>query len=109
MYSCFRHLSYIFGSLIDCLLQLHGGRYVCRNCAWSHSRPARRNCPGVKDRTDPCVHLGETIGMKNCPSCKGAVKIKIFACELHGQATMQKRVGGCACCLSCGDYQGVSE
>lgn len=52
----------------------------------------------------PCVHLGESTGETvGCPSCRGSVKLKLFACAIHGQCTTGKKVAGVACC-PCAEY-----
>lgn len=53
-----------------------------------------------------CVHLGEpTGGRVACPSCRGRVQLKLFACAVHGSCTPLKKAPGVACCVGCSDYQ----
>jgi hypothetical protein len=28
----------------------------------------------------PCQHLGEQVGLRDCPGCRGRVQVKVFAC-----------------------------
>lgn len=51
-----------------------------------------------------CVHRGEATGLRKCPSCKGSVKVKIFACAIHGECTLAKPLEGVACCGGCKDF-----
>ena len=54
----------------------------------------------------PCIHLGSQIDSVKCPSCRGSVTLKVFACEVHGRCTIQKRVDTeTACCSACSDYE----
>ncbi len=54
----------------------------------------------------PCRHLGGATGeLVACPSCKGAVQLKTFACAVHGSCTPAKRAPGTACCVGCGQYE----
>jgi len=43
-----------------------------------------------------CVHLGEVIRLEDCPTCKGTVKQKIYACKLFVETTLSQ----CAFCVS---------
>lgn len=54
----------------------------------------------------PCVHLGGPTGdLIDCPSCTGAVKLKAFACDVHGRCTIARRAPGVACCAGCPDRE----
>lgn len=48
---------------------------------------------------DPCFHLGDQTGMRDCRTCRGAVKLKVFACAhpLHDETTIAQ-------CRTCPDY-----
>jgi hypothetical protein len=53
----------------------------------------------------PCRHAGpETGETAECPSCKGAVRVKLLSCAVHGKRTALKPLPGVACCQGCGDY-----
>lgn len=46
-----------------------------------------------------CKHLGaETGELITCPSCRGNVQLKTFACARYGKCTVRKWVSGVACC-----------
>lgn len=51
-----------------------------------------------------CSHLGEERRREPCETCCGKVLLKIFACELRGECTIERPLAGVACCSGCGDY-----
>lgn len=54
-----------------------------------------------------CGHLGGATGKTvGCVSCGGSVKLKLFACAVHGECTPEKAVTGVACCAGCPDHTG---
>lgn len=55
-------------------------------------------------RAEPCRHLGETVSEEPCPTCKGAVRVKVFECALHGKCTKALQISSLACCQACRDY-----
>lgn len=59
-----------------------------------------------KEITGPCQHLGEKVGTRECESCKGKTRIKLFACAVYGQCSIAKKLDGIACCDNgrCPDY-----
>ena len=52
----------------------------------------------------PCVHLGKENGRIECPACRGTVKIKTFACDVHGKCTLGKSLDDVACCVGCDEF-----
>lgn len=58
---------------------------------------------------EPCIHLGEETGRIECPSCSGTVRVKTFACEIHGECTLSKALNELACCAGCAEYQIVDR
>lgn len=54
----------------------------------------------------PCRWLGEATGrFVTCPTCRGVVKLKLFACEVFGSCTLSERVEGVDCCdAQCDGY-----
>jgi len=57
--------------------------------------------PPEPEPLPPCLHLGAPTGESvACPSCQGSVSLKLFACAVHGTATLAKRVDGYGCCDS---------
>lgn len=73
--------------------------------AWDAQRPTVRQ-PEKKVNKKTCRHAGDVLRTELCKKCGGSVKIKVFACELHGECSMQKEIQGIACCAKCPDYQG---
>jgi hypothetical protein len=73
---------------------------MCLVCPlWQQAPPAhfRPPPPGGPPRPrGPCMHLGEPVGWRDCPSCGGSVRLKVFACAhpAHGEATL----GECGQC-----------
>lgn len=61
-----------------------------------------RDCDGA-NANRLCIHRGEAIRSELCPSCAGSVKVKVFACAIHGECEMGgklkhlKRCGVGAC------------
>jgi predicted O-methyltransferase YrrM len=51
-------------------------------------------------REGPCFHLGPAIGMRDCGSCGGSVRVKVFGCHhlLHQETTVAQ-------CRPCPDYE----
>ena len=69
-------------------------------------RQAAEELPGTgfigEDRSRSraaCRHLGAETGQRECASCGGRVRIKVFACRhpRHGETTLSE-------CLRCADY-----
>src|SRR5262249_8463570 len=84
-------------------------REDCPQCRRYHTDPAyRRLCDGlsaiVNRRQIPCRYLGSEVRRQTCPTCRGTVELKVFACALHGECTLGKALPGVACCAQCSDY-----
>lgn len=77
---------------------------VCRACGyWRQPPPAAfRPFPPVPSRTaqGPCFFLGEQTGLRDCPSCRGTVRLKVFACDhpRHRETTLAE-------CKLCPDFE----
>lgn len=65
----------------------------------------KRRTQKPRDVSQPCVHRGNELRTTECESCNGRVLLKVFACEVHGECTVQRRVGETAVCLNCHEYQ----
>lgn len=74
--------------------------------------PAGTGTPAPKARVQrpPCVHLGEPVlgpdgepVMRDCPTCTGTVRLKVFGCDhpAHGETTMRQ-------CRECPDYEAAA-
>lgn len=58
----------------------------------------------------PCVHLGDYTGdRETCGTCPGNVRIKLYACAVHGKASLVKKLGDTACCATCPSYDPKSK
>ena len=54
--------------------------------------------------TRPCRHLNAELREEACPSCRGAVRLKVFVCPLHTECTPVRAIESLACCATCTDY-----
>jgi hypothetical protein len=74
---------------------------VCMVCDyWRESPPAEyRPFPPPKPR-GPCVYLGGLTRLRECPGCRGTVKVKVYACghPAHGETTLAE-------CTACRDFE----
>lgn len=50
-----------------------------------------------------CTHRGDHIDDAPCKTCKGSVRIKVFACSVHGSCVIDRAVDGHTRCAGCGD------
>ena len=58
----------------------------------------------MPSQTTGCVNRGEESGESDCATCKGSVRIKLFACTVHGQCHRSPRVvAGVKSCIGCAD------
>src|SRR5262245_1274008 len=88
---------------------------LCRgvNCDAATSLEYRRAWDGLppsweeRRRTNfPCVSRGGPTGeVRDCPSCGGRVRLKLLACDRHGNCTAERRAEGVAWCPTCADYR----
>lgn len=60
-------------------------------------------------RESPCLHRGEVVGEVECSSCKGRVRIKVFACAVHGDCTIRRVPGDRSDCDSCDEYSAATN
>jgi hypothetical protein len=77
---------------------------MCRIC------PLWKEVPPVQFRKFPpdpppkprgrCLYLGAAVGWRECPSCRGSVRIKVFACShpRHRETTLAE-------CAECPDHE----
>jgi hypothetical protein len=56
-------------------------------------------------KPDPCPALGAPTGeTARCPTCRGVVHLKVFACGVFGACTLGTRAPGVkGCCEGCGE------
>jgi hypothetical protein len=86
----------------------------CRLCWLYHYDPAYRELwDALTPRADrpagsatraPCKHLGPEVRRQRCPTCRGAVELRLFACPLHTECTFATALPGIACCTNCPDH-----
>jgi hypothetical protein len=75
----------------------------CRLCWLYHHDPDYRACWDGQAAA-PCRHLGAPTGEAvACPSCRGSVELKLFACAVHGRCTPARPAPAVACCATCAD------
>lgn len=78
---------------------------ICRICDfWQEPAPARFRpfdpFGRHRRRTGPCFHQGDQVDWKECVTCGGHVRIKVFQCShmAHERTTIEE-------CRFCGDYE----
>lgn len=88
---------------MNCLFVSDGAAaFRCIECGRACPVLARRVC--VKPRGD-CLHRGEQTGVRDCASCGGNVRIKLFGCSVHSECTVAKQLDGVPCCASCNEFE----
>ncbi len=75
----------------------------CRLCWLYHNDPVYREFwGGPPVEAISCRHRGGEVGRELCPSCKGHVEVKKFACAVHGTCTQARRLPSVpGCCQGC--------
>lgn len=77
---------------------------MCRLCEFRTKPPPETFRPFPPRRrggnNEPCFYRGDHAGLTECQTCRGAVKLKTFACRhpLHTQVTLRE-------CESCVDFE----
>src|SRR5262245_12753002 len=71
-----------------CQLFHHDRRY---RALWS-------DAPSQGHAVMSCSHLGPKIREKPCETCLGTIRLKVFACSLHGECTLAQ-------CNTCADHR----
>ncbi len=97
--------------MMDCAFIPFGsvGRWTCPRCnvptplGRIYEKPPRRTC-SIIAAIETCVARRKTIGFQLCETCNGNVRIKTFACDIHGKCTLKKQLPGIACCATCKDF-----
>ena len=92
--------------LCDYIQQLDG-TFLCSVCGDKAKRLTRRHCgkPSIHNTGD-CQLRGSDLRLQECDTCTGKQRIKVFACVLHRECTIGKKLPGIACCApgQCADY-----
>jgi hypothetical protein len=74
--------------------------------AWEQGQgPGQAPAAPRRPPRQPCVSLGELLRTEACPACQGVVRLKVFACALHQECTLARRLPDAACCQECLDYR----
>lgn len=102
----------------DCVFVENGtaddGRfaYVCPSCGkpFRHRRKVdpseiTRACTGPDRNTIPCIHKGPELRQQKCSTCSGNVRLKVFACALLKECTVEHLLPGIQGCLKCQSYK----
>lgn len=93
---------------------------VCDLCRldWPDASPPTKPTPALRrllsacapnPSNNPCRHRGPATRRAGCPTCKGSVQLKIFACALHGECTPVTSLGDLPCCAGCNDYDSLDQ
>jgi hypothetical protein len=67
--------------------------------------PIKEISTPLNDVSIPCIHRGKQTRLQLCATCNGRVQVRVFACSIHQECTMVKRVDNLAVCQTCKDYQ----
>ena len=55
------------------------------------------------DQLLACIHRGAELRQEPCESCGGGVRIKVFACTVHGECQLDDKIAGVKFCGTCGE------
>lgn len=91
--------------MIDCDFQ--NDAMTCPRCGYqAKARDVHRNCSAIKAANpSACLHRGKATGrVQTCETCQGNVRVKVFACELHGECTISRQVDSLPVCHTCPDW-----
>lgn len=61
--------------------------------------------PVITETQVGCQHLGQPLRYESCPTCSGNVRLKVFACSVHGTCQLTQRLAGVHSCDGCRDHQ----
>ena len=74
---------------------------ICKLCRfWQEPAPERFRPFSADGHAGPCIYLRQEAGLRDCPTCRGSVRQKLFACghPLHKQTTLRD-------CQRCADFE----
>lgn len=80
------------------------GTMVCPRCGDKRQESVIRVCddsPRIPVPVVACIHRGEEIARRPCPSCRGGELVKVFECEVQGECSIGKTIEDVACCATC--------
>jgi hypothetical protein len=78
---------------------------ICAVCSYWREPPPADFRPVVMTKPrGPCKSLGPQTGLRECASCGGRVRVKVYACShpRHGETTLAE-------CIRCEDHAPRSE
>jgi hypothetical protein len=53
------------------------------------------------DQLLACIHRGPERRQEPCPACSAGTRIKIFACDVHGECQLEDKIAGVKSCGDC--------
>jgi hypothetical protein len=71
---------------------------------WEQGDTSEQKLLSTERLKSPCRHRGEQSRMIECPGCRGAVRLKVFACAIHGECVLAGNVDPYATCVTCLEY-----
>jgi DNA-directed RNA polymerase subunit RPC12/RpoP len=94
----------------DCVLvQIEPELARCSRCGREvRSKKPAGSLRAVCEAGD-CTHLGDELRRVECPTCYGRVQVKVRACHVHVECTVQKQLDGVARCATCPDWAAASD
>jgi hypothetical protein len=63
-------------------------------------RPEAASYPPL-DQLLACIHRGPELRQEPCESCGAGVRIKVFACAIHGECQLDDKIAGLKACGGC--------
>lgn len=80
---------------------------ICKQCSLADHEPADLVPASTPAGSPPavltCRHRGDVRRHQLCPSCRGAVKVKVFTCGVHGECSLVKQLDQVQVCAGCPD------
>lgn len=59
-----------------------------------------------RDRQEKgCRHRGEALRQEWCPTCSGRVRVKVFACAIHRECTVSRKLPAIEKCRTCHEWE----
>lgn len=74
--------------------------------AWERGELRELCLPSTQqsERAAACRHLGPELRQVACETCRGSVRLKVFACSLHGECVLGRAPKGLSTCVLCEQY-----
>lgn len=95
---------------------MHGNPVVMAHCQFDANGKCRicgfQGLPGSRSRlckappsAHRCIHRGNQLRTQQCSTCSGTVKVKVFACAMHGECELANKLKDVRRCGKCDDFQ----